>query len=389
MHAEHVRILIIEDDEIQQRLLKKMLLDLKSVSQYKFHIKIVSSGKKGLSLAIEWMPMILILDIHLPDLHGYDILKQLKINNLLDNDIMVLLSTSDTSRETAIRGLASGAIDIIFKPTRSIELALKIAHLLNIRESQQKLHMANIQLEKEKESLSRFFSNDLMEQILKKKDFAEIGGIDTYATMLFFDLRGSTSMAEYLGPVKFADLLSKVLENVTNIIYKNFGSVNKFLGDGILATFGTPVVYSNDALHSIQCAIEILQYLDDFNRNLPDYMVSDIAAGIGIATGKVFAGNIGSKHRMEYTVLGDPVNIASRLQSLTKENDSDILIDENTFIETSDYVIAEKNDFSHIRGRMGELQIFSVIKINDEKVNALESNADKIDTDSAGDVEFF
>lgn len=389
MENEYIRILIVEDDEIQQRLLKKMLLDLKSVSQYKFHIKIVSYGKKGLSLAIEWKPMILILDIHLPDLHGYDILKQLKTNNLLENDIMVLLSTSDTSRETAIRGLASGAIDIIFKPTRSIELALKIAHLISIRESQRKLHKENLQLEQEKESLSRFFSSDLMEQILKKKDFAEIGGIDTYATIMFFDLRKSTTIAEFLGPIQFADLLSKVLENITNIIYKNFGSVNKFLGDGILATFGIPVVYSNDALHSILCSLEILKYIDDFNQNLPDYMNTEIACGIGIATGKVFAGNIGSKHRMEYTVLGDPVNIAARLESLTKETKSDILMDENTFAEACDYIITEQENFSNIRGRIGELNIYSLTDINSQKISELNEDSNPIEKDNTGEVEFF
>ncbi len=388
MENNHIRILIIEDDEIQQRLLKKMLLDLKEITRFRFHIKIVSQGKKGLSLAIEWRPSILILDIHLPDLHGYEILRQLRINNLLEDDIMVLLMTADTSKETAIEGLASGALDIIFKPIRSIELALKIANLINGKDRHTKLFQAKTQLEQEKESLARFFSSDVMEQILKRKDFAEIGGIDAYATMLFFDLRHSTALAETLGPSQFADLLSQVLENVTNIIYRHFGSVNKFLGDGILATFGTPVVYTNDALHAVHCSMDILKFLDEFNQNIPEYLNGPISCGIGVATGKVFAGNIGSKHRMEYTVLGDAVNIAARLQSLTREASGCVLIDENTYAEASEYINAEKMNFSHIRGRIGELTIYAVHGLLENKMEELSSEQG-LDKDVAGDVEFF
>ncbi len=388
MEKNHIRILIIEDDEIQQRLLKKMLLDLKEITRFRFHIKIISQGKKGLSLAMEWKPAILILDIHLPDLHGYEILRQLRVNNLLEEDIMVLLMTADTSKETAIEGLASGALDIIFKPIRSIELALKIANLIDVKDRHNKLFQAKTQLEREKESMARFFSSDVMEQILKRKDFAEIGGIDAYATMMFFDLRNSTTLAETLGPSQFADLLSQVLENVTNIIYRHFGSVNKFLGDGILATFGTPVVYTNDALHAVHCSMDILVFIDEFNRNIPEYLDGPISCGIGVATGKVFAGNIGSKHRMEYTVLGDAVNIAARLQSLTKEATSNVLIEENTYAETSEYINAEKMNFSHIRGRIGELAIYAVHGLLESKMEEL-SGENGMDKDAAGDVEFF
>lgn len=386
-----IKLLIIEDDEIQRKLLKEMLKKLAHLSRHGFQVKMISSGKRGLKVAMEWEPELVFLDIHLPDIDGLNILHQMKANNLLD-ETLVLIMTGDTSEKTAISGLSEGASDIIFKPVRTIELALKIANLLEMKSSRKKLSELNAKLEEEKKILSKFFSEDLMQHILKEKGFSELGGIDTYAAVMFFDIRNSTGLAEELGPARFADLLSDIFNGVTSIIYGTYGSVNKFLGDGVLSTFGAPVVYGNDPYNAVRAAVGIRQFIEEFNRRRPDYLKEELKYGIGIASGKVFAGNIGSKHRMEYTVLGDPVNIASRLQSLTKPAGTDILIEQNTYGETAPVLEVEKMDFSNIRGRIGAIDIYAVRSIDEAKADELYVQSKQVtydNLDEIGEVEFF
>ncbi|MDH5718195.1 MAG: adenylate/guanylate cyclase domain-containing response regulator [Spirochaetia bacterium] len=385
------KILIIEDDEIQRRILKEILTHLSKISKYSFHAKLVSTGKKGLQTAIQFRPDLIFLDIHLPDIHGIQLLRQLESNNMLD-DTPVLLITSDTSEATAIEGLAAGAKDIIYKPIRETELAIKMANILESKRNQTALSKINNQLEKEKQIFSKFFSNDIMDKILQDESFSKLGGINTFATIMFFDLRNSTSLAETLGAQEFATFLCDIFENITNIIYSNYGSVNKFMGDGILATFGCPVVYSNDAYNAARSAIKIREFIKIYNETRPPKIKDPIALGIGIASGKIFAGNIGSHNRMEYTVLGDPVNVASRLESLTKMVKTDILIEENTINIIEDVIYAEKIDLSNIRGRIGEINIYKLLEINEKRAHEIYAKTEQITFDNMekiGEVEFF
>ena len=148
-----------------------------------------------------------------------------------------------------------------------------------------------------------------------------------------------------------------------DIIFKNHGSVNKLLGDAILATFGCPYNYENDALNAVKTVIEIRQTVDLFNSTKPDYLKNNIEFGIGVATGNVFAGNIGSFRRMEYTVIGDSVNIASRLESLTKKIPNDNLIDGNTAAEVKDFAELKRIGNTTVRGKKKTVEISTILKI--------------------------
>jgi len=150
------------------------------------------------------------------------------------------------------------------------------------------------------------------------------------ATVLFFDIRGSSAIAESMESEVFASILSDILTDVMDLVYGNHGSVNKLLGDGLMATFGCPISHGNDALNAVRTALQIREYLVTFNDVRPDCLRDPVKAGIGIATGSVFSGVIGSVRRQEYTVLGDVVNIASRLESSTKSLGEEILVDEIT-----------------------------------------------------------
>jgi len=176
-------------------------------------------------------------------------------------------------------------------------------------------------------------------------------------TVLFFDIKGSTKIAEKLQPEVFTAFLSDILVDIMDLIYGNHGSVNKLLGDGLMATFGAPMETGTDPFNAVNVALKIQEYLKTYNDVRPDYLTQPIEAGIGIATGLVFAGVIGSVRREEYTVLGDTVNVAARLEKLTRSVDCQILVDEATFQEVKKDFTPRKRYKTFLKGRQEEVKI--------------------------------
>ncbi len=175
-----------------------------------------------------------------------------------------------------------------------------------------------------KDTFGKLVDPNIRDYLLKGN--VELGGQLVEATILFADIRGFTSLSEKLMPEKVVQLLNLYFERVSEDIASEGGLVNKFVGDGILAIFGAPIPLENSSLAAVRAGTKIRETVrlingDDSSQNLPD-----IDIGLGIHTGPVLAGNIGSKSRMEYTVIGDTVNIASRVENLCKEFGKDFLI---------------------------------------------------------------
>lgn len=240
------------------------------------------------------------------------------------------------------------------------ELAQRIGTLLDLKRAKLEIEWMKQRLKNERRLLTRYFSEDIVEGILQDEHANSLSGRHQEATIMFFDVRRSTAIAEQLEPQVFAEFLSEFFTDIMDLVYGNHGSVNKLLGDGIMSTFGCPVPAEHDVLNAAKCALQIRNHLATFNDVRPDYIKEPIRVGMGIATGKVFAGNIGSVRRMEYTVLGDPVNTASRLESMTKEAGVDILIDGNTRHRLGNLIKCRKIQHSGVRGKLQEIEIFSL-----------------------------
>lgn len=220
------------------------------------------------------------------------------------------------------------------------------------------LQKNNERLDRDKRILQKFFSRDFLDQVLEEKISHNLGGERLPATILFLDIRNSTSIAEQIDPAVFSQFLSEIFTDVMDLVYGNHGSVNKLIGDGLLATFGCPVRTEKPALDAMHCALAIRDYMATFNEVRPDYLKEPVKIGIGIATGVVFAGNTGSVRRMEYTVLGDAVNIASRLESLTKFAGVDIFLDGATAAELQGTARLRRVRLTRVRGKIQEIEIF-------------------------------
>jgi adenylate cyclase len=214
---------------------------------------------------------------------------------------------------------------------------------------------------KQRSALEKYFPQNVVEKILQEDVSIDgLRGEHLEATILFFDLRGSTKIAETLEPMVFSQFLSELFTDIMDLIYGNGGSVNKLIGDGIMATFGCPYPADDDAIRCAKSALEIMEYLHTFNDVRPEYLKDPIRCGIGIATGNVFAGYVGSVRRMEYTVLGDPVNLSSRLEGLTKEHGGAILIDKNTLSKIADQSECKAVGSLNIRGKSEPVEIYTL-----------------------------
>jgi class 3 adenylate cyclase len=347
------KVLVIDDDDIQREILTKFFQNLG------YDVKSEGNGQSGLELALNWKPDIILLDVYLPGKNGIDILEEIRDTKGFDYTIIVLMS-ADTSEDTTVLGLFKQADEFVYKPVRTAELALKLRSLIDRRNNRIALDEMNQKLLAEREILSHYFSDDVVTKIIDNKDKHNLAGENLVATVLFFDIRNFTSISERLKPDLVADLLNLIFTDVMDLILSHDGSVNKLIGDAILATFGCPFNSEHDAYNAVKCAMAISNTINFFNKVRPGYLDHDLHIGIGITTGEVFAGNIGSYRRMEYTVIGDVVNTASRLQNLTKKANVNILIDGATRKAVGDRINCRRVLVKGIRGKIQDVEVFTL-----------------------------
>ncbi|MES0489334.1 MAG: adenylate/guanylate cyclase domain-containing protein [Leptospirales bacterium] len=358
-----ISILVVDDEpDLEPLVLQTFRSEIK---EKKYEFFFASDGAEALSILEEYPEICLVLtDINMPVMDGLTLLK--KINELHENNKnggirKVIIVSAYGDMENIRAAMNERAYDFLTKPIDLKDLKVTVEKTLDEIEKINSHILEKKKYQMEKESLSRYFSSDIVEKILKE-DFHQkmIGGNET-ASILFLDIRGFTTISETLKPDKVADLLNRIYPDFMELILSHKGSVNKLIGDAMVATFGLPIATADDAYNAVKTAIEIIKWVEMFSKIKPDYLGDqEIKIGIGITTGEVFAGNIGSFRRLEYTVIGDVVNTASRLQNLTKKVGVDILIDGETKKHLGDLVTTRKVRVKSIRGKKERIEIFTV-----------------------------
>jgi adenylate cyclase len=174
--------------------------------------------------------------------------------------------------------------------------------------------------------LSRYFSPNLAERLAASPDERLLAGNRQRVAVLFVDIRGFTTMAEAMDPTELGAFLSEFRRRLSASIFSHDGTVDKFIGDAIMAVFGTPVAHVDDARRAIACAVEMLDATTAWSREREQAGLSPVGIGIGGHFGEVFAGALGDQRLLEYTVIGDTVNVAERLEKLTREVPSSLIV---------------------------------------------------------------
>src|SRR5919112_1773042 len=207
-------------------------------------------------------------------------------------------------------------------------------------------------------NFERYFAPNIAAEIAQQDAVVPLGGERRPITILFSDIRGFTAMAETMGPDAIARLLTEYFSEMVEIIFEHGGTLDKFVGDAIMALWGAPIAHADDADRALRAAVAMQQSIARLNEQWVSAGRPEIGVGIGINHGDVFAGNIGSHRRLEYTVIGDAVNVANRLCS--EAGPGEILVSEALCQVVKDHAEYEYLPAMALRGRTRSVQVYRV-----------------------------
>jgi adenylate cyclase len=210
-----------------------------------------------------------------------------------------------------------------------------------------------------RETFGRYVTRQVADHLMKGN--VNLGGELVPVTVLFSDIRSFSSISETMDPRAVLDFLNEYFAGMVESVLHHRGVVDKFIGDAIMAVFGAPVPEPDDALNAVRAALEMRSRLQQINETFQTRGLPEIRAGIGLHSGQVVAGNMGHVERMEYTVIGDAVNLASRLEGMTKELACDVVMSEDLYEQVKDDVIAEPLKRITVKGREQDVMVYRLV----------------------------
>ena len=207
------------------------------------------------------------------------------------------------------------------------------------------------------ETFGKYMSKEVVEEVLKAEKI-ELKGVEKEITILFADIRGFTALSEKLSPKEVVSMLNHYLGGMTEAVLKNKGTLDKYIGDCIMAVFNSPLRQDDHTIRAVRTALDMQKAVERISKKKE---VPKVRCGIGINTGQAVVGNIGSEKRIDYTAIGDSVNLASRLCSVAKANQ--VIISEETYERIKDNIRAEKLGKVKLKGKEKEVVIYNVLKV--------------------------
>jgi adenylate cyclase len=216
-----------------------------------------------------------------------------------------------------------------------------------------------------KTTMYRYMTQELAEELLKLDD-AKLGGDRKEVSVLFSDIRSYTTLTEKLAAEEVVGMLNEYFESMVEVIFKYKGTLDKYIGDAIMAVFGSPLPLQDHAWRAVQTAVEMRHQLVEFNTRRRSCNKQEIKIGIGINSDSVISGNIGSSKRMEFTAIGDGVNLGSRLESATKQYGCDIVISEFTFRPCADLIWYRELDYIRVKGKNDPVKVYELVGLRSD-----------------------
>lgn len=209
-----------------------------------------------------------------------------------------------------------------------------------------------------RETLSRYVSPAMCEEILRNPESLQLGGQRRHLTVLFADIRGFTSLSEKMAPEAVVEMLNAFFTQMVDLIFEYQGTLDKFLGDGLMAVFGAPLPLPQAASQAVTCSLAMHRRLQEM-KSAGKTPIQGMR--IGVNTGEAIMGNIGSEKRMDFTIIGDVVNVASRLLELARDLDAEIMISESTHKELAGRVPVTPGPQVVLRGRQEPTLSYRVV----------------------------
>jgi adenylate cyclase len=307
------KILAVDDEPDFELLIKQRFR--RQIRDEEFEFRFAHHGEEALAaLLAEPDIELMLLDINMPVMDGLTLLTELRERQLEVQAIIVSAYGDMTNLRTAMN---RGAFDFVTKPVdlRDLEITVRkaLANVAKLREMD-RLRMA---AERARNNLSRYFSPNIVELLASQDEPLGAGRRETVA-VLFADIVAFTRMAEEMAPEDVLALLREFHARMTAEIFASGGTVDQYMGDGIIAVFGATAASPNDAASALNCAEMMLETLERWNHERGEKGDARLDIGIGLNYGPVVLGDVGSEHGMSFTAIGDTVNTAARLQVMTR-----------------------------------------------------------------------
>jgi adenylate cyclase len=335
-------ILIADDNRVNRLLLGRGL------EQQGHAVVFAQDGREALDLLRTSHFDLMLLDVLMPELDGYEVLAELKLDPLL-RDIPVIMTSSLDELDSVVKCVEMGAEDYLNKPVNPVLLNARISASL------EKKHLRDQQ----RELISKFATKEVADDLLTSG--FSLGGKQLDASALFCDIRSFTAITEACEPAETIELLNNYYTLMMDAIGGEGGIVNQIVGDGLMAIFGAPLPREDHRRRAVLAAREMVEMIRLFNDEQPAVDgLGIIEIGIGIASGPVVAGYTGTVHRATYTCVGDTVNIAARLEAHTKVLNRPILINDNTQRGVGDGIALEAEGELQVKGRTEPVTVYSV-----------------------------
>jgi len=221
------------------------------------------------------------------------------------------------------------------------------------------------------ELFNKYVPEQVVEQTLSYEDNEILQGETRVVSVLFADIRNFTRIASTADPADVVTFLNDFWSALGTPVKMNHGSVNKLIGDGMLALFGAPVSHIHNQQNAVNCALEMIQALKGINEKYESILGMEVKIGVGINTGEVLVGNIGTDDHMEYTVIGDAVNVASRIESKTKEMPNSVLISGATLEFLDQQFDTKKSDSLVMEGKSEPIELYEVLGRKSTNINPI------------------
>ena len=313
------RVLVADDDWLNRDLLKAYL------TASGCEVTTAADGQRALEAARLTPPDLALLDVQMPRLDGLSVCRAFKSSDET-RFVPVIIVTALDSEEEKLKAIDAGADDFVTKPYNAIVLLTRVRSLLRIKKLHDELESRNRLL---RQVLDRYVAEDVADVILTDPErYLKLGGEIRPVTVLFVDIRGFTRFTERHSGPEVVETLNRIFPVLSQVVFAHRGTFDKYLGDGLMAFYGAPLAGEDDAQRAVDSAIE-MQRVFHALREEGGASMADLGLGIGLNSGEAIVGNIGSEKVMDYTVVGDTVNIAKRLQEMA--HGGQIVLSEETF----------------------------------------------------------
>lgn len=347
------------------------LYAFKATFRRDYNVLTAENGHKGIEIIRNNPIDLVITDQRMPEMTGIQFLEKI-IPEYPDTIRMVLTGFSDM--EAIIEAINSGRVfRYITKPWDENDLKMIIENARQYSELQKSRKKLLIELQQKVEDqektlklFMKYVPPTVVEKALKATEESIFDGELRHVTVLFCDMRDFTKMCDGISPKEVVSFLNDYYAILTDVIQKYEGTVNQYVGDEIFAVFGAPKETLNNEKNAVLCSLEMIKVLKTLNDKYASKLGDEICVGIGINSGEVVAGNLGSESKIDYSITGDTVNTGKRIETISKEHRNSIFVSEEVYRLCEKFVRAKKYDSLSLKGIFKTITVYEITGGTDE-----------------------